>query len=140
MSYLNGDNQVVYANNFFSGQASECQNAATHTGNLISKKQHFGDYPLFWHFSLSFFEVRTKTRIYEKYSRKIGKEIDIRFFENVIPLQKLLPMVRILITPVPMSLEVFGLEHVVLQICLKIPRVTVLWVDLLLRNISIPGW
>jgi len=31
MSYLNGDNQVVYANNFFSGQASECQNAATHT-------------------------------------------------------------------------------------------------------------
>ena len=40
MSYLNGDNQVVYANNFFSGQASECQNAATHTGNLFSKAKN----------------------------------------------------------------------------------------------------
>ena len=32
MNYLNGPgDQVVYANNFFSGQTSECQNAATHT-------------------------------------------------------------------------------------------------------------
>lgn len=32
LNYLNGaGDQVVYANNFFSGQTSECQNAATHT-------------------------------------------------------------------------------------------------------------
>ena len=32
LNYLNGQgDQVVYANNFFSGQTSECQNAATHT-------------------------------------------------------------------------------------------------------------